>query len=337
MTDTRDNMKSRPFGKTGRTVSEVGFGAWAIGDAWGPLVEEDTAVQALHAALADGVDFLDTADVYGAGRSEQLIARALKDYAPGRDAVFLATKTGRGPGWSADYETMARSIEDSADRLGVNVIDLVQLHCIPTDLLLDGGVFEVLERIKDQGLIRHYGASVETIEEGLHCVRHSGCASLQVIYNIFRQRLNDQLLPEAHKNGVAIIARVPLASGLLTGKYQEDHDFPEDDHRNFNANGEKFNVGETFAGVPFEQGVKFSRRVADLAREHGLTAPLSQIALRWVLDQEEVTTVIPGAKDRRQAHENSRSAKLPPLPAEFHEALRTLYREEIDPTVRGAY
>ncbi len=316
----------------------MGFGAWAIGDAWGPLVDEDVAVQALHAALKDGVDFIDTADVYGAGRSEELIRRALQTYEPPvGDGVFLATKTGRGPGWSADYDVMARSIEASARRLGVTRIDLIQLHCIPTDLLKSGGPFEVLEKLKDRGLIRYYGASVETIDEGLFCLRHTGCSSLQVIHNIFRQRLDEQLLPKALEANVAIIARVPLASGLLTGKFTKEHEFSAEDHRHFNANGEKFNVGETFAGVPFEVGVNLAKRIEDLAREHGLTAPLSQIALRWVLDHDAVTTVIPGAKTPRQAHENTLAAQLPPLPSEFHHALKSLYAEHIDNQVRGAY
>jgi aryl-alcohol dehydrogenase-like predicted oxidoreductase len=244
---------------------------------------------------------------------------------------------GRGPQWSDDYASMEKTLTGSMRRLGVDMIDLVQLHCIPTTTLKSGRALDNLEKLKAKGLIAAYGASVETIDEGLFCINHGGCASLQVIYNLFRQRLLDQLLPEAAKHQVGIIARVPLASGLLTGKFKSGHQFHAEDHRYFNANGECFNVGETFAGLPFETGLAVANRFIALAREHGITLPPAQLALRWLLDQPEVTTVIPGGKNEAQVHENDATAAHAPLPPAFHQACRELYQDEVDANVRGPY
>jgi aryl-alcohol dehydrogenase-like predicted oxidoreductase len=327
-------MNQRTLPKAGINISEIGFGAWAIGGSWGETVDEAIALEAIEAALADGVNFIDTADVYGGGRSETLIGKILPR-APHR--VYVATKMGRGPQWSDDYASMEKTLAGSMRRLGVDVIDLVQLHCIPTATLKNGRALDHLEKLKARGLIAAYGASVETIDEGLFCISHGGCASLQVIYNLFRQRLLDQLLPEAAKHQVGIIARVPLASGLLTGKFKPGHQFHAEDHRHFNANGECFNVGETFAGLPFEEGVRLAGRFIALAAEHGISLPPAQLALRWLLDQPAVTTVIPGGKNAAQVHENNAATTRPPLTTAVHQACRELYREAVDAEVRGPY
>ena len=229
------NMKYRSLGKTDREISEIGFGAWAIGADWGVEVSKTEAIDALHASFETGVNFVDTADVYGAGRSEEIVAEAIK----GRD-IFVATKMGRFGEWTDSEDSIASAAEASCKRLGVDALDLVQLHCIPTETLKAGRAFEHLEALKKRGLIRNYGVSVETIDEGLFCIRESGAAALQVIFNIFRQRVIHELLPEAERAGVGIIARVPLASGLLSGKYSSGHQFAESDHRNFNADGQCF-------------------------------------------------------------------------------------------------
>jgi len=334
-TETMDHqpvkLPARILGKTGFAVSEVGFGAWAIGGSWGEEVDETTALDALHAAVDAGVNFIDTADVYGGGRSEQLIGKLLKARS---ERIFVATKMGRGSGWTDSYEAVEAAAAKAAQRLGVETLDLVQLHCIPFATLQAGRVFEHLEKIKEKGLIRFYGASVETVEEGLFCAQQTECAALQVIFNIFRQKLIDELFPVTAAHNVGIIARVPLASGVLTGKFSADHNFAPGDHRAFNANGEAFNVGETFAGVPFERGVEFAANIREIL---GDEAPLSRQALRWILDFPAVSTVIPGAKTPQQARDNVAASSLPALDTDAHARLHQLYENEIAPTIRGAY
>lgn len=325
-------MKSRRLGKTGWSVSEVGFGAWAIGGDWGD-VTEDEALRSLHEALDRGVTFLDTADVYGGGRSEELIGRVLRERG---GEVIVATKMGRGPGWSDS----ARAVEDAAAaslrRLGVEALDLVQLHCVPFGVLKAGRAIEHLERLKERGWIRAYGASVETIEEARHCLRHTGVVSLQVIFNLFRQRLVTELFPEAAEADVAVIARVPLASGLLTGKFDPGHRFAENDHRSFNANGERFHVGETFAGLPFDKGVLLAREAqAILGADQ--PADMARLALRWILDHEAVSTVIPGGKSPAQVAVNCSASSAPPLSGTIHAALRGHYASRVEPEIRGPY
>ncbi len=329
-------MRKRVLGKTGYQVAEIGFGAWAIGDAWGDLVPEDQARNALHAALDAGMNFIDTADVYGAGRSEKIIGEVLAER-DNFERVYVATKMGRGPGWDDNYDIMERAAADAITRLQVDALDLVQLHCIPTETLKAGRAFEHLEKIKDKGLIRHYGASVETIDEALFCIRHSECATLQVIFNIFRQRLIDEVFAEALEDKMGIIARVPLASGILAGKFDADHVFSEQDHRRFNANGEIFNVGETFAGVPFEDGVRLAKEIESILSDESPSASLACKALRWILDFEAVSVVIPGAKSEDQALENVRASALTRLSEGAHIKLHEFYGEFIDSLVRGAY
>lgn len=252
-------MKYRELGNTGMMISEVSFGTWAIGGAWGETNDED-ALSALEYAIDQGVNFFDTADVYGDGHSEELLAKAT---AGKEDEIYIATKFCR-QGDIADpqnysYETVKSYCEDSLRRLNRDTIDLFQIHCPATEILKEGSVFDVLDQLKEEGLIRHYGVSVESVEEGLICLEYPNVASLQVIFNMFRQKPLEELIPKAYQQGVGIITRVPLASGLLTGKFTTKTQFAEDDHRKFNENGEAFNVGETFSGLGFQKGGRIIR------------------------------------------------------------------------------
>jgi aryl-alcohol dehydrogenase-like predicted oxidoreductase len=282
------------------------------------------------------MNFIDTADIYGMGRSETLIGDVLRERSTG-GRVYVATKMGKAPGWTDTIKSVREAALGSCRRLGVEALDLVQLHCIDMEILRSGRVFEHLETIKAEGIIRHYAASVETIEEAHFCIRNSGIVSLQVIFNIFRQRLVDELFPAAKAANIGIIARVPLASGVLTGKFRPGQTFHERDHRRYNANGERFNVGETFAGIPLETGIAFADEINRLLGGEAPGATLAQKAMRWILDHDAVTTVIPGAKSPAQALENAGAATLPPLSTHAHEALARVYREKIAAAVRGRY
>ena len=328
---TNNTMSLRELGKTGAQVSEIGFGAWAIGGSWGETVEENTALDALRAAADAGTTFYDTADVYGSGRSESLIGEFLRERSG--ENFFVATKMGRASDFAPTYEVMERTARASAKRLGVEALDLVQLHCLPLDVMR-GEVWDNFEKLKSAGLIKNYGASVESVEEALFCIGNTGVSTLQVIFNIFRQKLVEELFPSAQDASVGIIARVPLASGLLTGKFSRNHHFAADDHRNFNANGESFNAGETFAGVPFEQGVELAQKIHGIVGEG---APLAEVALRWILDFPAVSTVIPGAKNPKQARQNVGASGLAPLSPDIHSQLSELYANEIAPIIRGVY
>jgi aryl-alcohol dehydrogenase-like predicted oxidoreductase len=324
-------MRSRDFGRTGRKVSEIGFGAWAIGASWGHVDDVD-ALAALHETLDAGVTFLDTADVYGDGRSERLIARVLKER--GGDRPFVATKTGRRlpkqevAGYS--LETMSGFIDRSLKNLQVDTLDLVQLHCPPTELYYHPEVFGALDRLVEQGKIRNYGVSVERVEEALKALEYPGVQSIQIIFNIFRQRPAERLFALAQEKQVAIIARVPLASGLLSGKFRADTRFEETDHRQFNRNGEAFDVGETFSGVPYEKGLAAVERVRPLV---GGDTTMARFALRWILMFDAVTVAIPGARNGAQARSNAEAAALPALPAATMAELRAIYDQDIKPFV----
>jgi aryl-alcohol dehydrogenase-like predicted oxidoreductase len=312
-------MESRSLGRTGADVSVVGLGTWQLGGDWGD-VDDDTAADVLDAALDAGVTLLDTADVYGDGRSEVRIRRALAARAGGFggqgreiDRPFVATKAGRraDPFTAEQFtrENLRGWIDRSRRNLGVETLDLVQLHCPPTAVYADQRVYDALDSFVADGSIAAYGVSVETVAEGLTALERPGVQTVQVILNVFRRKPLEELLPAAAKAQVGVLARVPLASGLLTGKYDESTTFPADDHRNFNRHGEAFDVGETFAGVPFEVGVAAAREVAEIAGG----APTAAFALRWVIDQPGVTTVIPGARDVAQVLGNVAAAQLPPL------------------------
>jgi aryl-alcohol dehydrogenase-like predicted oxidoreductase len=319
-------MEQRPLGRTGAEVSVVGLGTWQLGGDWGD-VDDDAAEAVLEAALDAGVTMLDTADVYGDGRSEERIRKAL---ASRSERPFVATKAGRraDPFTAEEYtaENLRAWVDRSRRNLGVETLDLVQLHCPPPAVYSDQHVYDTLDDLVDTGRIAAYGVSVETVAEGLTALEHPGVQSIQVILNVFRRKPLEELLPAAQRAGVGILARVPLASGLLSGKYDESTTFPADDHRTFNRHGEAFDVGETFSGVPFEVGVAAAREVAAIA---GDAVPTAAFALRWVIDQPGVTTVIPGARTVTQVRGNVAAATLAPLSDSQLSDLERLYDERI--------
>lgn len=327
-------MKHRVFGPTGRSVSEIGLGCWQLGGNWGDVSEAD-ALATLFSAYERGVDFFDTADVYGDGRSERLVGAFVRE---ARAEVYVATKLGRGgdPGWPGNFtrEAMRRHTEDSLRRLGVEALDLTQLHCVPPEVLRRGEVFETLRELQQEGKIKAFGASVETVAEALHCLSVPGLASLQFIFNLFRQKAVAELLPLVQAKGVAFIVRLPLASGLLAGRYTAQTTFAESDHRNFNRDGQAFNVGETFAGLPFAKGVEL---VEELRAFVPPATAMADFALRWCLDHPEVTTIIPGARNAAQVRGNVHASVMAPLPPELHARLRQFYQEKVAAHIRGAY
>jgi aryl-alcohol dehydrogenase-like predicted oxidoreductase len=324
-------MHSRPFGRSGRNVGEIGFGAWAIGAAWGK-VDDTESVAALHAALDAGLDFIDTADVYGDGHSERLIAQVLN--ARGGERPFVATKVGRRLPSQAVEGYTAENLESWVDRnlrnLSTDCLDLVQLHCPPTEAYYHPELFERMDRLVERGKLRGYGVSVERVEEGLKAIEYPNVASVQIIYNMFRLRPAELFFREAQRRGVAVIVRVPLASGLLSGKFRADTRFEADDHRLFNRQGEAFDVGETFSGVPYEVGLAAVEKLRPLVPEG---ATLAQLALRWILMDEAVSVVIPGARNREQALGNIAAADLPPLSQATMDAVARIYDEHIRPHV----
>lgn len=303
-------MKYRPFGRTGWQVSEIGFGAWAIGSEWGEVSEAD-ALEAIYASLDNGVNFIDTADVYGDGRSERLVSKALKGHS---ERVFVATKAGRRlnphvpEGFNRD--NLTRFIERSLKNLDVEALDLVQLHCPPTQVYYMPEVFGILDDLVSAGKLRYYGVSVEKVEEAIKAIEFPNVQSVQIIFNIFRQRPAEMFFDLAKEKKVGILARVPLASGLLTGKMTRETTFASDDHRNFNRQGESFDIGETFSGVDYESGLDAVDELKPLVPE-GVT--MAQFALRWILMFDAVSLAIPGAKNRQQAQDNAKSSDLMPL------------------------
>ena len=320
-------MDYRRLGRTDMTVSRIGFGAWAIGGFWG-AADDDVSMRALHAAVDSGVNFIDTADVYGDGRSERLVAR-LKKERPG-DTIWVATKAGRRlPEQTVDGYGDANLrgwVDDSLRNLAVEAIDLLQLHCPPRALYDRSAVFGCLDTLVEAGKLRYYGVSVETVDEALAAMRHPGVQSVQIIFNLFRQKPAESVFAAARATDTGIIARVPLASGLLTGKFTPDTAFPPDDHRAFNRHGERFDQGETLSGVPFEVGLAAVERLRPLVPP-GVT--LTQAALRWILMFDAVTCTIPGARTPAQAAENAGACDLPALPADFMAAAKAVYDEMI--------
>ena len=319
-------MRTRELGRIGRQVSIVGLGCWQLGGDWGQVDESD-AMGVLHAAVDSGVTFLDTADVYGDGRSEVLIGRLLSERPDA--ALTVATKMGRRadphvPG-AFTLEAFRGWTDRSRANLGVEVLDLVQLHCPPTAVFSDDRVFDALDTMVQEQRIAAYGVSVETCDEALVAIARPNVATVQLILNVFRRKPLERVLPAALEAGVGIIARVPLASGLLSGKYDESTTFAAQDHRTFNRQGQAFDVGETFSGVPFEVGVPAARNVSALA-EGSTTA---QLALRWILDQPGVSTIIPGARNASQVKGNAGAAELHPLSPGVLDALREIYDDEI--------
>ncbi|MBP2560920.1 aryl-alcohol dehydrogenase-like predicted oxidoreductase [Neorhizobium galegae] len=324
-------MRNHAFGRTSFTVSEIGFGAWQIGGSWGNVSEADGA-KALEAALDAGVTFIDTADVYGDGRSEKIIAGVLKSR--GGDRPMVATKAGRrlSPHVADGYTkaNLEGFIDRSLKNLEIDSLDLVQLHCPPTEVLYRPEVFGALDDLRRAGKIRNYGVSVEKVEEALKAIEYPDVTSIQIIYNIFRQRPADLFFNEARRKNVAVIVRVPLASGLLSGKITRDTAFAKDDHRNFNRHGDAFDVGETFAGVPFEVGLQAVEEVRKLVPQG---ASMAAFALKWILMNEAVTVVIPGARNEAQARGNAAASELAALSAEVMTATKEIYARLVAPHV----
>jgi aryl-alcohol dehydrogenase-like predicted oxidoreductase len=329
-------MNYRPLGRTGWKVSDISFGAWAIGGFWGPVSEPD-ALATLHKAIDCGVNFIDTADVYGDGRSERLIARLRKER-KNKEEIIVATKAGRRlpqqtvPGYSR--KNLAAWIEDSLRNLNTDVIDLLQLHCPPTDLYDHAEVFSTLDDFVKEGKLRFYGVSVEKVEEAMKAIAYPNVQSVQIIFNCFRLKPAEEFFPRAKGKKVGILARVPLASGMLTGKLGRDSTFPKDDHRNFNRHGEMFDVGETFSGVDYDLGL---RAVDELARLVPAGMSMTQFALRWILMFDAVTCAIPGGKRPGQVADNCRASDLPRLPADAMAGVKRIYEEEIRASVHSRW
>lgn len=327
-------MNYRRLGSTDLKISELSFGTWAIGGDWGN--HDDTeALKGLERAMEAGVNFFDTADVYGSGHSEELLAKATKGK---EDTIHIATKFCRA-GDIHDPEnysekTVRTYLENSLKRLNREYVDLYQIHCPPLEILKNTDAFTVLDKLKQEGKIRYYGVSVETVEEGLFCMENPNVSALQVIFNIFRQKPVEELFPVALEKGVGILARVPLASGLLTGKFKKHVTFEKDDHRNYNQNGEAFNVGETFAGLPFEKGVELSEQLRWIADERG---NMTRAALRWILDHEAISSVIPGFKNVKQVEDNLAAVTVPSFTFDEMERLKDFYWKEVHEHIRGAY
>ncbi len=318
-------MEQRTLGRTARPVSVIGLGCWQLGGDWGEVGEAE-AMEVLHAAVDAGVTFLDTADVYGDGRSERLVGRLLAE----REGLTVATKMGRRadphePG-AYTLEAFRAWTDRSRENLGVDVLDLVQLHCPPPAVYGDDAVFDALDTLVQEGRTAAYGVSVETVDEALRAIARPGVASVQIILNVLRRKPLERVLPAAAAAGVGVIARVPLASGLLSGKYDESTQFGADDHRSYNRNGEAFDVGETFSGVPYDVGVAAARQVAELTPPGVTTA---QLALRWIVDQPGVTTVIPGARNAEQVRGNAAAGELPPLPQDALDRLEAVYDRDV--------
>lgn len=319
-------MQYRELGHTGYKVSEVSFGAWAIGGSWGEVSEED-AIAALHTAIDNGVNFIDTADGYGDGRSERLISQVLKERS---EEIYVATKAGRrlNPHVAEGYnkENLTRFVERSLKNLDVDCLDLLQLHCPPTPVYYNPEVFGALDDLVQAGKIRYYGVSVEKVEEAIAAMNYEGVKTVQIIFNMFRHRPSELFFDLAKQNNVGILARVPLASGLLTGKMKANTQFAEDDHRNFNRHGEAFDMGETFSGVDYDTALKAVDELRDLVPEG---ATMAQIALRWILMFDAVSCVIPGAKNPSQAEDNARASDLPPFTDAHMQKVADVYNEYV--------
>jgi aryl-alcohol dehydrogenase-like predicted oxidoreductase len=327
-------MNKRPFGRTHTQVSEIGLGCWQLGGAdWGNL-DDQRAFDILQAAADSGITFLDTADVYGNGRSEALIGNFLKQQSK---EFFVATKLGRMADLYPDKYTEAgvcAATEASLKRLGVEALDLTQLHCVPPQVLQQGEIFDWLRQLQREGKIKNFGASVESMDEAKVCLAQEGLCSLQIIFNLFRQKPARTIFAEAQQKGVGIIVRLPLASGLLGGQMAKTQQFAATDHRTYNRDGQAFNVGETFAGLPFEKGVELADALKEFVPE-GLT--LADLAQRWILDQAAVSTVITGASRPEQVMANARVSKLLPLADGLHKQLTQFYKTKVQEHIRGPY
>lgn len=323
-------MEHRVLGRTGWRVSAISFGAWAIGGTWGDVQDRDS-LAALHRAVDWGVNFFDTADVYGDGRSERLLAELKRER---KEEIIVATKAGRrlNPHVADGYNAgnLTAFVERSLQNLSVEALDLLQLHCPPTDVYYRPEVFAVLDELVAQGKLRYYGVSVERVEEALKAIEYPGVQSVQIIFNIFRQRPADLFFAEAKRRQVGILARLPLSSGMLTGKLTRQSQFAPDDHRAFNRQGAAFDKGETFSGIDYDTQLEAVEELRQLVPE-GVS--LAQFALRWLMMFDAVSCAIPGAKTVAQVEENLRAASLPPLHEETMQAIQQLYERRIKPLV----
>ncbi|MBN2347586.1 MAG: aldo/keto reductase [Bacteroidales bacterium] len=326
-------MKYRNFGPDQIKISEVGLGCWQLGGNWGSVSDEE-AKKIIRSSVDNGITFFDTADVYGGGRSEKILGNYFKE---NPTPVFIATKVGRsGNLYPNNYteQGVRNCIDDSLNRLQTDSLDLVQLHCIPTKVMQKGEIFNWLRALKAEGKIKNFGASVESMSEALLCLKQKDLYSLQIIFNIFRQKPAEQVLKIAQEKKVGIIARVPLASGLLSGKFSKSSQFSATDHRNYNRDGKAFNVGETFAGLPFNKGVELAEELKNTVPEN---MTLIQMALRWILDFDAVSVVIPGATTPVQSVENAKISGLNSLPSELHKQLFDFYNLHVKQHIRGPY
>jgi aryl-alcohol dehydrogenase-like predicted oxidoreductase len=327
-------MQYRALGRTGWNVSEISFGAWAIGGAWGNVSDAES-LAALHKAIDSGVNFIDTADVYGMGRSERLIAQLKRE---SKETIIVATKAGRrlSPHTADGYNAVNLTgyVEDSLRNLSTDCLDLVQLHCPPTDVYYRPEVFGALDDLAIAGKIRHYGVSVERVEEALKAIEYPNVQTVQIIFNCFRHRPSELLFPEARNRQVGILARVPLASGMLSGKLTRSSTFESDDHRNFNRHGERFDMGETFSGVDYDVALD---AVEEIRRLLPPGVGMAQFALRWILMFDAVTCAIPGGKRPEQVAENCAASDLQPLSAETMGAIDRIYEERIRPLVHARW
>jgi aryl-alcohol dehydrogenase-like predicted oxidoreductase len=327
-------MNYRQLGRTPWKVSDISFGAWAIGGSWGSVDDTDS-MAALNAAIDAGVNIIDTADVYGMGRSERLIARLKKER---KEQITVATKAGRRlpaqtiEGYSES--NLNAWIDDSLGNLSTDCLDLVQLHCPPTDAYYHPEIFGIMDRLIERGKIRYYGVSVERVEEALKAIEYPNVQTVQIIFNCFRQRPADLFFEQAKQRQVGILARVPLASGMLSGKLTRDSEFAQDDHRNFNRHGEQFDVGETFSGVDYETGLA---AVEELRKLLPGDVSMAQFALRWILMFDAVTCAIPGAKRPAQVAANCAASDLPPLSPEAMQAIRRIYDARIKELVHARW
>lgn len=324
-------MQKRLLGKTGFEVSEIGLGCWQLGNDFGEL-STDITTAILDTASGEHINFLDTADVYGGGLSEERIGAWLKNQT---HKPFIATKVGRdGKLYPSSYTKQAvkDNLTGSIKRLNVESIDLAQLHCVPPEVLFNGDLLSWMEDFQQEGLIQNFGASVEMLDEALFCLKHPKLASLQIIFNLFRQDAVEKLLPAAEEANVGIIARLPLASGLLSGKMAKDRAFESGDHRNYNKDGAMFHVGETFNGLPFETGVDLATQAKQFLPDQW---DLLQLSLRWLLDQKAVSSIIAGVTHPNQLKANAIASSLPSLDKELHQQLRSFYLQEVKPQIRG--
>ncbi|MEO1449515.1 MAG: aldo/keto reductase [Bacteroidota bacterium] len=323
-------MQYRTLGKTGWKISEISLGTWQVGGKWGQPFNESSAERIVHAAIDKGINFIDTADVYSAGLSERTVAQVVKSRS---EQVYIATKCGRRshPHVPEAYNkaNITRFVEDSLQNMGLETLDLIQLHCPPSEIYEQEEIFGILDQLKQDGKIRHYGVSVEKVSEALAAIKHPGVATVQIIFNLMRLKPSEAFFPQAAEQNVGVIVRVPLASGLLTGKFKADTEFKPDDHRYFNRNGEAFDKGETFSGIDYNLGLQAVKEYKRLFGELYLT----QHALRWILMHEAVSCVIPGASTVDHVISNIKASTLPPLPEMAMEEVRDVYKQWVKPHV----